>query len=117
LTRDNHLQTAAWAEACAVKYFIARNYTVLTNVSGYGPVDLVAVKSRGKNRPIVLLVDVKIKTQRSYGALSNEQRWMGVRVLAVDPDGNCFLVPEGQERVRPSRKERKEDGNEDFKQD
>ena len=117
MTRDNHLQTAAWAEACAVKYFIARNYTVLTNVSGHGPLDIVAVKSRGKNRPIVLLVDVKIKTQRSYGALSNEQRWMGVRVLAVDPDGNCTLVPEGEERVRPSKKERKEDDNEDFEQD
>lgn len=106
--RDNHLQTAAWAESCAVKYFLGRNWQVFTNFSGFGPVDMAVLKTQGKGKPKVLLIDVKIKTQRSYTGLSDEQRWAGVRVLTVDPvDGHCTLIPAGEERSRQSRKERK----------
>ena len=108
--RDNHLQTAAWAESCAVRYFLGRNWQVFTNVSGFGPVDIVCVKTQGKGKPRVMLVDVKLKTKRSYGGISDEQRWAGVRVLTVDPvDGHCTLIPEGEERLRQSRKERTKD--------
>jgi len=108
LIRDNHLQTAAWAEACAVKYFLGRGFQVFTNVSGWGPVDMVVVKTQGKGKPRVMLIDVKIKTKRSYGGISNEQKWAGVRVLTVDQvDGHCTLIPQGEERLRASKKERK----------
>ncbi len=106
--RDNHLQIAAWAESCAVKYFLGRNWQVFTNFSGFGPVDMVCVKTQGKGPVKVMLVDVKLKTKRSYGGLSDEQRWAGVRILTVDPvDGHCELVPAGEERRRQSKKERK----------
>lgn len=72
--------------------------------------DIVCVKTQGKGKPIIMLVDVKLKTKRSYGGISDEQRWAGVRVLTVDPvDGHCTLIPEGEERLRQSRKERTKD--------
>ena len=101
------MQTAAWAEACAVKYFLGRGFQVFTNVSGFGPVDLVAIKTRGKALSIVHLVDVKSTYDRTYGGLSLEQKWAKVRVLKVDPDGNCSLVPQGEERITLNRKEKK----------
>ena len=52
---------------------------MFTNVSGFGPVDMVCVKTQGKGKPTILLVDVKIKTKRSYGGISDEQRWAGVQ--------------------------------------
>lgn len=107
--RDNHLQTAAWAESCAVKYFLGRGFTVCQNVSGHGPVDLICVKTQGKAPPIVLLIDVKTSYDRSYGGLSLEQKWAKVRVLKVDADGNCTLIPQGEERIKLSRKEKKDE--------
>ena len=102
------MQTAAWAEACAAKYFLGRNWQVFTNFSGFGPVDMVVVKTQGKGKPMIMLIDVKLKTKRSYGGISNEQKWAGVRVLTVDPvDGHCTLIPQGEERLRASKKERK----------
>lgn len=109
MTRDNHLQTAAWAESCAVKWALARGYTVCTNVSGFGPVDLILLKTQGKASPKVMLIDVKSSYDRSYGGLTLEQKWAGVRVLKVDPDGNCTLIAEGEERIKLSRKEKKDE--------
>ena len=89
---------------------------MFTNVSGFGPADIVCVKTQGKGPCNIMLVDVKLKTKRSYGGLSDEQRWAGVRILTVDPvDGHCTLIPAGEERSRQSRKERKKD--ESIKQD
>ena len=114
--RDNHLQTGSWAESCAVKYLLGRSWQVFTNFSGFGPADIVCVKTQGKGKPKVLLIDVKVVTGRSYGGLSDEQRWAGVRVLTVNPvDGHCTLIPAGEERSRQSRKERKK--NENIQQD
>jgi len=74
------------------------------------------MKTQGKGKPQIYAIDVKVKTKRSYGGLSDEQRWAGVRVLTVDlVDGHCTLVPEGKERLRQSKRERKE--NENIQQD
>lgn len=76
----------------------------------------MVMKTQGKGKPQIYAIDVKVKTKRSYGGLSDEQRWAGVRVLTVDlVDGHCTLVPEGTERLRQSKRERKE--NENIQQD
>tara|TARA_R100000664_G_C2659614_1_gene76419 strand:+ start:41 stop:415 length:375 start_codon:yes stop_codon:yes gene_type:complete len=107
--RDNHLQTAAWAESCAVSWGLARGYTVCTNVSGHGPADMILLKTQGKAPPQIIILDVKSAYDRSYGGLTLEQKWAGVRILKVDPDGNCTLVPKGEERIKLSRKEKKDE--------
>ena len=56
-----------------------------------------------------MLIDVKSSYDRSYGGLTLEQKWAGVRVLKVDPDGNCTLIAEGEERIKLSRKEKKDE--------
>mgnify|MGYP001303542869 CR=1 FL=1 len=107
--RDNHLQTAAWAESCAVSWGLARGYTVCTNVSGHGPADMILLKTMGKGPPIIMPLDVKASfNSKSSGGLTLEQKWAGVRLLIVDPDGNCTLIPKGEERIKLSRKEKKE---------
>tara|TARA_Y100001980_G_C14554218_1_gene340555 strand:+ start:589 stop:840 length:252 start_codon:yes stop_codon:yes gene_type:complete len=78
-------------------------------VSGHGPVDLICVKTQGKAPPTVLLIDVKTSYDRSYGGLSLEQKWAKVRILKVDADGNCTLIPQGEERIKLSRKEKKDE--------
>ena len=109
MSRDNHLQTAAWAESCAVKWALGRGYTVCTNVSGFGPADMILLKTHGKAPPQIMILDVKAAdSARSYGGLTLEQKWAGVRILKVDPDGNCTLVPQGEERIKLSRSEKKE---------
>ena len=91
-----------------MRYFLARNWTVFWNVSGFGPADLAVMKCQGRGPPLTLFVDVKLVSQRSYSGISLEQKYAGVRVLKVDRDGNCTLVPKGEELVKLSRTERKE---------
>ena len=55
-----------------------------------------------------MFIDVKLVSLRSYSGISLEQKWAGVRVLKVDRDGNCTLVPKGEELIRLSRIEKKE---------
>ena len=102
--RHNHLQDSAWAEACVVRHFLKRGYTVCTNFSGHGPVDMIAMRTRFNKPAEILMIDVKMTSNRSYHGLTLEQKYAGVRIVTVDPDGYITLIPKGTERIKKEGK-------------
>jgi len=102
--RQNHLQDSAWAESCVVRYFLARGYSVCTNFSGHGPVDMIVMRTRGNKAAEVIMIDVKMMSHRSYHGLTLEQKWAGVRICTVDPDGHVNLIEKGSERIKKEGK-------------
>tara|TARA_R100000951_G_scaffold5606_1_gene6076 strand:- start:71 stop:421 length:351 start_codon:yes stop_codon:yes gene_type:complete len=99
----NHIAKGSWAEAVAVAWLFARGWSVVAkNVSGWGFVDLVALKLNGNHKPVIELIDVKSfnETSKSYNPLTLEQKYAGVRVICVHDDGHVDFIEKGKERVR-----------------
>ena len=99
----NHIAKGSWAEAVAVAWLFARGWSVVAkNVSGWGFVDLVALKLNGNHKPVIELIDAKSfnETSKSYNPLTLEQKYAGVRVICVHDDGHVDFIEKGKERVR-----------------
>lgn len=77
----NELLAAAW--------LLGRGYEVYRNVSSHGPVDLIAFKNGELYK-----FDVKKCTRfpRHRARLTDEQKVLGVKLLAVYDDGHCEIV-------------------------
>ena len=70
------------AEFYAVTWLWDQGYEVFKNAGCSGPVDLIAMDSKGKT----ILIDVKtINKSRSNMTLTNKQKKLEVRLLMFDP--------------------------------
>lgn len=92
MNNDNEIHQkhrGAHNELLAAVWLLSRGYEVFRNVSAHGPVDLIAMRN-GE----VFKIDVKScdRFPRGTPQLTNEQRALGVKLLAVYPDGNCEII-------------------------
>lgn len=77
-------------ELIAAAWLLKNGYAVFRNVSAHGPVDLIAMKDAQ-----ITLIDVKAaisyKGKMLAPYLTEKQITMGVKAMAVFPDGSCEL--------------------------
>lgn len=81
------------AEFYAVTWLWDQGYEVFKNAGCSGPVDLIAMDSKGKT----ILIDVKtINKSRSNMTLTNKQKKLEVKLLTFDPKTRKLKFLEGK---------------------
>ena len=61
---------------------------------------MICMRTRHNKPAEILMIDVKMMSNRSYHGLTLEQKYAGVRIVTVDPDGHINLIPKGSERIK-----------------
>ena len=71
---------------------------------------MIVMRTRGNKAAEVIMIDVKMMSHRSYHGLTQEQRYAGVRICTVDPDGHVNLIEKGSERIKKEGKNDEDTG-------
>ncbi len=99
---DNN-EKGAWAEAHAIQWLIERNFWVFRNVAHLSPFDIIAVRKDG----LTLLLDVKYIGSKprknrdpfTVRVLSEQQKFLGVRLFYVASNGEVTIRPEIENEI------------------
>lgn len=86
LSKVERKHLGAHNELFATAWLLREGYEVFRNVSAHGAVDIVAIKDG-----VVEMLDVKAKQYNTIVRLTAAQRELGVKLLAVYPDGKCEI--------------------------